>query len=108
MNFNKYLKSILIGIMNLSISFIGKGEQKYKYPWEVWPFQQRAASTSCREVFSRCSGKTKCPCFFATLFTNILVWQSVSFFCDRREFRTLFNKFEVIAYTEKAQLLSVK
>lgn len=34
-NFNKYLKSILIGIMNLSISFIGKGEQKYKYPWEV-------------------------------------------------------------------------
>lgn len=35
MNFNKYLKCILSGIMNLPISFIGREEQRYKYTWEA-------------------------------------------------------------------------
>lgn len=38
MNFNRYLKSILNGIMSLSVSFIGREELCCKYPWAALMF----------------------------------------------------------------------
>lgn len=104
---NKYLKSILNGIMSLSMFFYWHRELKCKYPFVLMMFlkvklyiiQNCSAVTLWRQTFllSDFIHNTQ----FGTMCVHFLKWWGINL-------RTLFNNFDLSAKYRESTLLSVK